>query len=316
MIPGVGPLAAAALVAGGSTLATGSLTKGLMMGLGAYGGAGLAGGIAKMGLGALAGEAAGAEGSALATQAARTTASTASSAFPNASQLSTLTEAGTPALTSGTAAAETTAQQVAKQGVLGTPQAPTFMGNLTNFPSNLTKAIQNPGQAMDAMGGPLNTAMYGGALVGSTLDPNMKYKMPNSAEDSGKDSGNNIRLAPDFYSRPLYSGAPNPISYPYKTHFNEGGIASLGAYSDGGQLAMGPGDGMSDSIPAMMPNGDAARLGDGEFVVPSDVVSGLGNGSTKSGTGLLYDMMDRVRRARTGTESQPREIASHRMMPA
>lgn len=65
-------------------------------------------------------------------------------------------------------------------------------------------------------------------------------------------------------------------------------------------LVDGPGDGASDSVPAQMPSGQPAALSDGEFVVPSDVVSGLGNGSTDAGAQQLYDMMDRVREMRHG----------------
>jgi hypothetical protein len=80
-----------------------------------------------------------------------------------------------------------------------------------------------------------------------------------------------------------------------------GGIASLGGYSDGGQLLRGPGDGVSDSIPASIGGKQPARLADGEFVVPSRIVSELGNGSTDAGARRLYDMMDRVQSRRSKT---------------
>lgn len=78
----------------------------------------------------------------------------------------------------------------------------------------------------------------------------------------------------------------------------------------------GPGDGMSDSIKANIEGKREARLADGEFVIPADVVSHLGNGSSKAGAKRLYAMMDRVRKARTGTKRQGREINPMRMMPA
>jgi hypothetical protein len=83
-----------------------------------------------------------------------------------------------------------------------------------------------------------------------------------------------------------------------------GGMAQqfdLGGYSDGGRLLRGPGDGVSDSIPATIGNKRPARLADGEFVVPARIVSELGNGSTEAGARKLYAMMDRVQRARRGT---------------
>lgn len=95
-----------------------------------------------------------------------------------------------------------------------------------------------------------------------------------------------------------------------------GGISDLGTYSDGGRMLRGPGDGMSDSIPGVIGGKRPARLADGEFVVPADVVSGLGNGSTDAGARQLYAMMDKVRQARTGTKKQGREIKPGKYMPA
>ena len=80
-----------------------------------------------------------------------------------------------------------------------------------------------------------------------------------------------------------------------------GGQFDLGGYSDGGRLLRGPGDGVSDSIPATIGNKRPARLADGEFVVPARIVSELGNGSTEAGARKLYAMMDRVQAARKGS---------------
>jgi hypothetical protein len=84
--------------------------------------------------------------------------------------------------------------------------------------------------------------------------------------------------------------------------FARGGLSSassnLGDYSDGGRLLKGPGDGVSDSIPATIGNKRPARLADGEFVVPARIVSELGNGSTEAGARKLYAMLDRVQSAR------------------
>jgi len=77
--------------------------------------------------------------------------------------------------------------------------------------------------------------------------------------------------------------------------------AHLGDYSDGGRLLKGPGDGVSDSIPATIGNKRPARLADGEFVVPARIVSELGNGSTDAGARKLYAMLDRVQKARGKT---------------
>ena len=77
-----------------------------------------------------------------------------------------------------------------------------------------------------------------------------------------------------------------------------GGEPNLGGYSDGGRLLKGPGDGVSDSIPASIGGRQPARLADGEFVVPARIVSELGNGSTEAGARKLYAMMDRIQKGR------------------
>lgn len=95
-----------------------------------------------------------------------------------------------------------------------------------------------------------------------------------------------------------------------------GGIADLGGYSDGGRMLKGPGDGMSDSIPAVIAGKQPARLANDEFVVPADVVSHLGNGSSDAGAKQLYRMMDKVRSARTGRQAQAKQINPNKYMPA
>jgi hypothetical protein len=116
-----------------------------------------------------------------------------------------------------------------------------------------------------------------------------------------------------------------PVKYDYDpnrqyyTRLNSGGIASLGGeYAAGGKLLQGPGDGMSDSIPAVIKGAKPQRaaLAQGEFVVPADVVSHLGNGSTDAGAKRLYAMMDKVRMARTGNKKQGRQINPEKFMPA
>jgi hypothetical protein len=96
----------------------------------------------------------------------------------------------------------------------------------------------------------------------------------------------------------------NPQSRQYQ-QMASGGISdagyNLGGYSDGGRLLRGPGDGVSDSIPAVIGKKQPARLADGEFVVPARIVSELGNGSTEAGARKLYAMMDRIQAARKKT---------------
>lgn len=98
-----------------------------------------------------------------------------------------------------------------------------------------------------------------------------------------------------------------------------GGISHLGDYSDGGRLLKGPGDGVSDSIPASIGNRQPARLADGEFVVPARIVSEIGNGSTEAGARKLYAMMDRVQKARrktVGKNQVARNTKAEKLLPA
>lgn len=92
----------------------------------------------------------------------------------------------------------------------------------------------------------------------------------------------------------------DPVTQTYK-QLAEGGMANLGDYSDGGRLLKGPGDGVSDSIPASIGDKQPARLADGEFVIPARIVSELGNGSTDAGAKRLYAMMDKIQSGRKKT---------------
>ena len=96
----------------------------------------------------------------------------------------------------------------------------------------------------------------------------------------------------------------------------QGGIAALAKGGLPPRYLRGGGDGMSDSIRANIEGKQEARLADGEFVVPADVVSHLGNGSSNAGAKKLYAMMDRVRRSRTGKTRQAPEVNTRRLMPA
>jgi len=133
----------------------------------------------------------------------------------------------------------------------------------------------------------------------------------------------NMLNQPKPYEKPKYKSTFNASAYrgyeptpptpytPQYTQYAQGGLADLGGYSDyarGGRMLKGPGDGMSDDIPATIANKQPARLANEEFVVPADVVSHLGNGSSEAGAKALYKMMDRVRQARTGTKKQGKQI--------
>ena len=172
--------------------------------------------------------------------------------------------------------------------------------------------VQNPKMA---------AAIGGGAM--NTLFNNPEVDIP--GEEKYKGPLSRFRYNPDTY-RPAYAGGGGitdidlgtraQLSSSPVTMMASGGISDLGGYSDGGRLLKGPGDGMSDSIPAKIGRKQPARLADGEFVVPADVVSHLGNGSTDAGAKQLYAMMDKVRRARTGNKKQGKEINPRKYVPA
>jgi hypothetical protein len=114
-----------------------------------------------------------------------------------------------------------------------------------------------------------------------------------------------------------------PITSPQESRQNIQGYSPgmaaggpLGAYSDGGHFLKGPGDGMSDDIPARIGHHQEARLANEEFVIPADVVSHLGNGSSEAGAKVLYKMMEKVRKARTGNPKQGKQINPNKFMPA
>ena len=174
--------------------------------------------------------------------------------------------------------------------------------------------------------------------IGESVYPTAKYDMAgNPILDSAERSYFDQSFKP---LQPYKAGTanPNPVmaaqggimsAYPMEKYGNtipneevygvgmaKGGIADLGSYSDGGRMLKGPGDGMSDHIPGIIGGKQPARLADGEFVVPADVVSHLGNGSTDAGAKRLYAMMDTVRKARTGTKKQGKQIKAEKYLPA
>jgi len=195
-------------------------------------------------------------------------------------------------------------------GIPTTAPPSTFMEGMAKFASDPLASIKaNPFTAA------------GSALTGATA---AKKKLKEEEEYAGPLS--RFKYNPDAYRPSGYAdgGITNLGGYDqmvgeepmYMSNMAHGGIANLGSYSDGGRMLKGPGDGMSDSIPANIAGKRPARLADGEFVIPADVVSHLGNGSTDAGAKQLYAMMDKVRKARTGRKAQGREINPRQYMAA
>jgi hypothetical protein len=107
-------------------------------------------------------------------------------------------------------------------------------------------------------------------------------------------------------------GGPRIPLNPAVQGLADGGIAQLKK----GQYLNGATDGMADKIPASIEGEQEARLSDGEFVIPADVVSHLGNGNSDAGAKVLKEMMSRVRKVRTGNEKQGKEIDPKKFLPA
>jgi hypothetical protein len=100
----------------------------------------------------------------------------------------------------------------------------------------------------------------------------------------------------------------------YNRRYN--GYAAGGRPANPGYYLGGSTDGMADKVPARIDGTQEARLSDGEFVIPADVVSHLGNGNSNAGAKNLYNMMDRVRKARTGNTKQGTEINPNKFIPS
>jgi hypothetical protein len=198
-------------------------------------------------------------------------------------------------------------------------------GSGFNFQKDVQPIVQNVGLAALGAGAAGETGITGltGAADATTnlanslpslKDAYQGYKLANSlygvAQSGGRNIGADINAA-----RGIYSAAAPMMAAKGGVMNSSGGIGDLGGYSDGGQLLKGPGDGMSDHIPATIGNKQPARLADGEFVVPADVVSHLGNGSTDAGAKHLYKMMDKIRKARTGNPKQGKQINANKFLP-
>ena len=130
--------------------------------------------------------------------------------------------------------------------------------------------------------------------------------MAAAAEAEGLAALNLANPARQERKRPAV-GIPMPVE-----EMAAGGIATLkkGKYLDGKT------DGMADEVPATIEGTQEARLSDGEFVIPADVVSHLGNGNSDAGAKVLEGMMARVRKARTGNDKQGKEIDPKKFIPA
>lgn len=316
-IPGVGPLLAAGLsgLAGATSGGGFNLKKGLMSGIMSYGLSGLsgAGKVAESASGA-----AGAAGAAGADAAAKSALSQTIQGAGGATAAG-VTEAAKSA--AGSVAAQSAGQGVAQAATQAAASAaPNIvqgtLSNIADLGSKGLSAITGDKAAQAALAEGFTKSNLAttatGAMGLATATAEEKYAKEQADIKAAEDESNEQKrrkVEEIMRSNPL----------PQNFSMAGGGIAS---YARGGnstanpRMLDGPGDGMSDSIPAMIGNKQPARLADGEFVIPADIVSHLGNGSSKAGSKQLYAMMDRIRKARTGRSSQAPEVRATKLMPA
>lgn len=354
---GVPPPLAAAIMGGGTALATGDMNRGLMAGLGAYGGAGIAGGLMGAGAAGTAAEMAGGLSGASAGELAAAQQG-AMQATPFASMGQGISALGTEAGRSGFMSGVGGLGGLAKYGLAAaapmmgddSAQAPQVSRSAPLMRLNYEARPISPMPSPDPGGRQqryfeeryVNTGrpFIPGDFATATPMPGMAnggpVDVPNMADTNTYDSANNGfgQASANGYSA-MGSGFPfaassdpanpfatqpmMPTSYMAYGGMAHGGASHLGDYSDGGRMLRGPGDGVSDSIPATIGGKQPARLADGEFVVPARIVSELGNGSSEAGARRLYAMMDRIQNARKKSVGKGKvavDTKAEKMLPA
>lgn len=346
---GIPPHLTALAVGGIQAARTGDIGQGLMAGLGAYGGGSMAQGLMGSGASALGAEAAKGLAGDAATDMAMGKMATATGAEKLSAGIdafkSAPSVAGLGGLKSiGMAAAPIVAGAMAPQGPQGTQSnqmiRPYEFAYNPQEVANPIGASYQPGQdtserlyfkpTFTAL--PPYKAAGGGLMALAAGGPVEEMSRANAV---GQNTGYpQADITGHAYSTPWQTPtSQNVVQGTADTGVNrmtgqmlaeggmayaDGGLSTLGSYAAGGnpRLLKGPGDGMSDNIPAVIGNKQPARLADGEFVVPADVVSHLGNGSTDAGAKQLYKMMDRIRQKRTGKKRQAPQVNAARALPA
>jgi hypothetical protein len=206
----------------------------------------------------------------------------------------------------------------AERNRYGVPETEKYSGPLSRFtydPATYTPYTYRPYAegglaALAGGGGPVERMSNANELGMNTGYPMAAISRGDYATPYQQPIPTNVLGGPQDTGVDVFTG---------QERYASGGISDLGAYSDGGRLLRGPGDGVSDSIPAMIGTKQPARLADGEFVVPARIVSEIGNGSTDAGARELYKMMDRVQSARgktTGKGRVAKDTKASKYLPA
>jgi hypothetical protein len=276
-----------------------NLQRAILSGAAAYGANQLASGLSEAGSASAAGpQALGDAGGAGFTNAAPAVTESLSAAAPQA-----LGDAGGAGFTSATPTfLQQTGQNLATAGQ--------GIKNLSGFGP---EGLSGVGPAATKFAEPVTsrglTALGVGTVGLSEMDA--QQNMMNSQPDPNSDYNQQMAIIEASRKRSEEAMRANPYQ------FAAGG--EVPSFLGGGmppRFLSGGGDGMSDSIKANISGKQEARLADGEFVIPADVVSHLGNGSSKAGAKRLYSMMDKVRVARTGNKKQGKQINPMKYMPA
>ncbi len=354
----INPMTAGLLIGGGTAAATGDIKKGLMAGLGAYGGAGIGSSLAASGTQAAALEPAASAASATPTPSVMAqapvvapsptpsfdalTPDVTKSVIANPSPITPQSLGYNPPTPTpsviGSGYSDALANQQAAFETGTTGERLSTMGKGAQDlakPGGLGRFYENLGN-VEYTYGPKTTLA---AAAAPTLAEAMKPGEPPPETPVDSDPGQQfdyvagqITPAPmsdpsgreqKYFDQPRYVKRSAPRFAANGGMMASGGISdagyNLGGYSDGGRLLRGPGDGVSDSIPAVIGKKQPARLADGEFVVPARIVSELGNGSTEAGARKLYAMMDRIQKARgktVGKGKVAKNSRSEKYLPA
>ena len=323
MMPGVGTALAAGALTGGAMAAMSGqnpLMGAISGGMGGYGGFNLGAGLGSFG--------AGGAGTTAATNAARFGGSFGSGAM-GAQQAAQAGYSGAlSGMTAGAggAGAGMQAGYTGSLGAFGAPQAAmqgasaagalgtdTFNyadlaapAKIDSIKQGFNAAVDNPQGFLEsygegsALGGGMKLAGNVGTVAGGGLEESDLYPVMTGVKDPRDVYDPNSRL-----NLSMDTGINEALK-------KDSGLRLL---AEGGYLN-GEGDGMSDGISALIDGEQEAALSDGEFVIPADVVSHIGNGSSEAGASALYNMMDKIRQARTGSTEQAPEIDAERYMPA
>ena len=206
--------------------------------------------------------------------------------------------------------------QMASNALMGGSRIPSAAGSTAGTGTGITAGqsfknmMSNPGQTLSNYGdgskfkGAAKLGSLGLPAIGQALVPDYNAN-PDDDPMSKYDPKRRLNVN-------MPTGIQNAMTRDSGLRLNQ----PFARFAEGGYLETGMGDGMSDDISTSIDGEQPAALSENEFVLPADVVSHLGNGSSDAGAEQLYAMMDRIRKARTGNEEQGRDIMPQEYMPA